>query len=193
MLSKLIAHLLRILELKETPVYMWTDSAVAYTWINNHPSRWKDFVQNRVCYIQETLPQAIWKFIPGTDNPADCASRGLTPSQLSERTTWWTGPAWFRQDSSIWPHAQQLPSHKDNLEEKPTRISVLTSVKAPEPWNLLDRYSNLIKLLRITAWCKRAISRFKKSSDLPIGPITTQELEAVKFYWIKVTQQLSFQ
>lgn len=69
MLTKLIAHLLPILDLKGISLYMWTDSAVTYTWINNHPFPWKDFVQNRVCFIQETLPQAIWKFVPGTENP----------------------------------------------------------------------------------------------------------------------------
>lgn len=84
---------------------MWTDSAVAYTWINNHPSRWKDFVYNRVCYIQESLPQAIWRFVSGTDNPADCASRSVSPAQSLEHSIWWTGPSWLIQNSSAWPSA----------------------------------------------------------------------------------------
>lgn len=101
-LTKLIAQLLPALEMKSVPIYMWTDSAITHTWVNGHPSRWKDFVHNRVCFIQETLLQAAWRFVPGTDNPADYATRGLTPLNLSTQTQWWLGPRWLQQDSSKW-------------------------------------------------------------------------------------------
>ncbi|XP_011264271.2 uncharacterized protein LOC105256226 [Camponotus floridanus] len=190
LLTKLMSHVLRILELATSPVYMWTDSAVAYTWINNHPSRWKDFVYNRVCFIQETVPQATWKFVPGTENPADCATRGLTPSQLSEHLMWWTGPQWLSQSPSTWPKYSQLPSHKDNLEERPTKSYVITKAQSMERWNLINRYSSLTRLLRVTCWCLRAIRIFKKQSENSItGPITIQELEGAKHHWVKITQQ----
>ncbi|XP_036146758.1 uncharacterized protein LOC118646918 [Monomorium pharaonis] len=82
LLAKLSSHILKVLEIGNIPIYLWTDSAITYTWINNHPSRWKEFVHNQVCYIQETLPSARWKFVPGNENPADLATRGLTPIQL---------------------------------------------------------------------------------------------------------------
>jgi len=88
LLTKLTTHVLQVLDLKEVPVYMWTDSSITLTWINNHPSKWKDFIQNRVVHIQETLPQAKWKFIHGKENPADVATRGISPSQLATQTTW---------------------------------------------------------------------------------------------------------
>jgi len=83
LLTKLVSHLLHRLKWKNLRIILWTDSSITHT-LNNHPSRWKDFVYNRVCYIQETLPQAEWRFVPGTDNPADFATRGLTSSQLSD-------------------------------------------------------------------------------------------------------------
>lgn len=92
LLMKFVSHLLTILNNLNPSIFMWTDSSITHTWLNNHPSRWKDFVHNRVCYIQDTLFQAAWKFIPGYENPADLATRGLTPRQLSEHSTWWTGP-----------------------------------------------------------------------------------------------------
>ena len=46
--TKLIFHVLQVFDHEKISVHMWTDSAIAYTWINNHPSRWKDFVHNRV-------------------------------------------------------------------------------------------------------------------------------------------------
>lgn len=83
LLSRLISYVQRTLELTEIPIYMWTDSSVSLTWINSHPSRWKDFVRNRVAAIQERVPQGHWRFISGKENPADCASRGLSSAQLS--------------------------------------------------------------------------------------------------------------
>lgn len=58
LLTKLVAHVLKILEDVNVAIYLWTDSLITHTWINNHPSRWKEFIHNRVCYIQETIPQA---------------------------------------------------------------------------------------------------------------------------------------
>jgi len=54
LLTKLISKVLTVLALKRTFVVLWADSAIVHTWINNHPSRWKEFVHNRVCYIHET-------------------------------------------------------------------------------------------------------------------------------------------
>ncbi|XP_070152082.1 uncharacterized protein [Polyergus mexicanus] len=56
LLSCLISYIQRTLELAEIPIYLWTDSSVSLTWINSHPSRWKDFVRNRVAAIQERVP-----------------------------------------------------------------------------------------------------------------------------------------
>jgi len=83
LLIKLISQILRVIDKSTIKIYLWTDSSITFVWINNHPSRWKDFVHNRVCFIQESLPNANWKFIPGSKNPADLATRGLSAKQLS--------------------------------------------------------------------------------------------------------------
>ncbi|XP_036140647.1 uncharacterized protein LOC118644911 [Monomorium pharaonis] len=193
LLTKLMSHVLRIFEFNHAPLFMWTDSSIVYTWINNHPSRWKDFVHNRVCYIHETLPQAIWKFVPGTENPADCATRGLTPAKLQEHSIWWSGPSWLLQDPSTWPKKPHSPSHKENLEERPIQVSTI-NVESNKLWDLINRYSKLTRLFRITAICKRFIARLQKSSETSITiPITTQEIESAKIYWITRVQQIAFQ
>lgn len=75
LLARLITNTLRALELEDTPVICWTDSSVTLTWIAAHPARWKDFVHNRVSAIHDILPTGTWHFVPGKENPADCASR----------------------------------------------------------------------------------------------------------------------
>ncbi|XP_015122056.1 uncharacterized protein LOC107044624 [Diachasma alloeum] len=93
--TELVAYVQRILELENIQVLLWSDSSVAITWINGDPSRWKDFVQNRVLKTRDTLPSATWRHINGKENPADCPSRDLSPKQLAEHHLWWTGPSWL--------------------------------------------------------------------------------------------------
>ena len=71
LLTRLSRYVSTTLNLTTCPVYLWTDSNVALTWILSNPSRGKDFVRNRVSLIQELLPQAKWMFISGKENPAD--------------------------------------------------------------------------------------------------------------------------
>ncbi|XP_063981081.1 uncharacterized protein LOC135164553 [Diachasmimorpha longicaudata] len=70
-LTNLVIYIRKMLEKENLQLFLWSDSTVALTWINGHPSRWKDFVQNRVIKIQNSLPAAEWKHIRGVENPAD--------------------------------------------------------------------------------------------------------------------------
>lgn len=79
LLARLVARLQSVLELVEVPLHLWSDSTIALGWIRGHPSRWQTYVANRVSEIQTTVPDALWHHIPGRENPADCASRGLLP------------------------------------------------------------------------------------------------------------------
>ncbi|XP_039315422.1 uncharacterized protein LOC105198944 [Solenopsis invicta] len=193
LLTKLVSHVLKVLNLKNVPLLLWTDSTITYTWLNHHPYRWKDFVHNRVCYVQEVLPQAVWKFVPGVENPADLATRGLTPNQLSQMSSWWTGPHWLTLSPSSWPTV--VPSHsfeKGSLEERPTKVTSNT-INTVHLWDLINRYSSLMKLLRITAVCKRAISCFKKKPDSSLSnPLSTTDLENARLFWVKLIQQSYF-
>ncbi|XP_029163322.1 uncharacterized protein LOC114934776 [Nylanderia fulva] len=192
LLTKLTTHVRDVLNLKDVPIYLWTDSSITLTWIQNHPSRWKDFIQNRVVQIQETLPQAKWKFVPGKENPADFATRGLSPSKLASQTIWWKGPCWLSQSIDCWPDCFPSTATSDNLEERPTKVYSLITIEPQPPWDLLTRYSNLNKLLRITAVCQRAVERFKRIKISPRELLSTTELESAKLYWINSIQRQHF-
>ena len=143
-------------------MFLWTDSSVSLAWINSHPSRWKEFVRNRVILIQELLPQGQWRLIPGKENPADCASRGLSSSQLVKHKLWWTGPPWLVDSSSSWPILQSEPDSSCQIEEKPG-ILLVSQVAETAVWDLISKFSSLRKLLRITAICQRVVSRLRKT------------------------------
>lgn len=193
-LSQLTLYVQKTLELGEVPIYLWTDSAVALTWIRSHPSRWKEYVCNRVIKIQELQPHAKWKFISGKQNPADCASRGMTTLKLGQNSLWWHGPPWLKFSRVEWPIFDPPIQSSAHLEEKPG-IFLNVSIEADQHplWELITRYSSLPRLLRTTAICLRSVSRFKKVPHSSLTtPLTTADLESAKVLIIKMLQKSYF-
>ncbi|XP_018407447.1 PREDICTED: uncharacterized protein LOC108783389 [Cyphomyrmex costatus] len=192
LLTKLVSHFLTVLELKNLPIILWTDSSITHIWLNNHPSKWKEFVRNSVSLVQETLPQTEWRFVPGYYNPSDIATRGATPSQLLDYSKWWNGPQWLSQERSAWPQKVTPTCLNDNLEEHSSVVHVVTSSKEKE-WDLLSRYSSLTKLYRVTVLYQRAVSRFR---GIPLttssSSLSIIELNNTKLFCIKVIQRLFF-
>ncbi|XP_011685702.1 PREDICTED: uncharacterized protein LOC105448687 [Wasmannia auropunctata] len=131
-------------------VHLWSDSTVALAWIRGHSSRWTTYVANRVADVQRALPGARWHHVPGEENPADCASRGLSPSDLVHHSLWWRGPAWL--GARRWINESPPPEPDEESPEQRVRVHVAAAQDDPE---LLHRFPGLQRLLRVTAWCRR--------------------------------------
>ncbi|XP_046810005.1 uncharacterized protein LOC124420591 [Lucilia cuprina] len=191
-LTKRVAHFKSILNLNHVSTHLWTDSSVALTWIKGHPSRWKDYVANRVLKIQDVLPHAKWHHIPGKCNPADCASRGIAVQQLIEHPLWWHGPLWLLNHSSSWPSAD-INLGNINLEERLSHRTVnIVRRHQEEPiWDLINKFSKLTRLIRITAICRRVFSKNYNKSIIK-QPLSPKELEHERRFWIKLTQNSYF-
>ncbi|XP_011262598.2 uncharacterized protein LOC105255167 [Camponotus floridanus] len=81
---------------------------------------------------------------PGADNPADCASRGLTPRELLDFTLWWQGPSWL-VDEANWPahfpadvEVTNPPEHRARVlsavaEHQRRRVTAAAILDAPSP------------------------------------------------------------
>ncbi|UYV73865.1 hypothetical protein LAZ67_11001191 [Cordylochernes scorpioides] len=83
LLARLLKTVYDNLLLTINEIYLWCDSTIALCWINSEPCRWKTFVANRVAEIHR-LVSGVWCHVDGRQNPADCASRGIFPSDLVE-------------------------------------------------------------------------------------------------------------
>lgn len=57
---------------------------------------------NRVAAIQELMPPGQWRYVSTLENPADLATRGISPSDLENSQLWWTGSSWLRSPSASW-------------------------------------------------------------------------------------------
>ncbi|XP_029154848.1 uncharacterized protein LOC114929767 [Nylanderia fulva] len=189
LLTTLMLHVRSTLGLTTTPVHLWSDSKVTLHWIQGHSTRWKTFVANRVSQIQTLLPDAQWRHIAGRENPADCASRGVTPDELIKHKLWWTGPTWLSGDETAWPCSVIEAAEDDLPEQRATSLVVKAPITA-EP-DLLLRFPTLQRLLRVTAWCRRWLNPARR--DVILGrTLHPDELDVALFRWLRVVQALHF-
>ena len=197
-------------------VHLWTDSADVLFWLKDHPSRWIVFVANRCSEIHTSQRHALWHHVRSKDNPADVLSRGISPSELKDHHLWWKGPAFLSETASNWSKKQ------DNLNFNVSSIITCSSYqttlnplksKSTPIWDLIDKYSTLEKLLRITAYCVRFISLLlrkidaQKQHNVNLKRITysrviistktlyisADEMENSLSLWVYLTQKTYFQ
>lgn len=139
-------------------IFAFSDSTVALCWVHSSPHRWNTFVANRVSKIHNDLsPQNLYH-VSGTDNPADCLSRGLTPSQIIDHPLWFTGPRWAHLDVSQWPVVPFNPSSVSEAPEEKKHSLLATPNERSLILSLADRISSWSKLLRVVIY----ICRFTK-------------------------------
>ena len=87
-LAQLIQHAKEVFQLPLSDIFAWTDSTIVPAWLAGNPRRFKTYVGNRVSAIVDQIPPDRWNHVAGTENPADCASRGLFPLELLEHELW---------------------------------------------------------------------------------------------------------
>ena len=196
-LARLLHHCRRVLNLDSEQVHAWTDSTIVLNWLSRSPRKFKTYVGNRIAHIVEMLPAQHWRHVTGTENPADCASRGLMPSQLLDNDLWWHGPDWLRRDSTTWPKQPHLAPNSPSDEENELCVKCLHVITCSQPDPILpfDQYSSFNKILRITAWVRRFINNCQarmKNTVPTIGPLKMKELKTSERYWIALSQGSHF-
>ena len=130
-------------------------------------------------------------YVPGAENPADCASRGFLTWKLREHHLWWHGPSWLWQDESAWP-SQANSIQENNFPEMRAKVT-LTAAKSNSSrlWNIIDHYSSLTQLIRITGWVMLECDRFKtKGKTHHESKLTTDPICKTKLFWVKQIQQV---
>ena len=95
-LAQLLFHCKEVLGIPLSSVHVRTDSTVVLAWLQGNPHRFKVYVANRVAQIMDLIPADHWGHIVGEENPADCASRSIFPTELLHHNLWWQGPTWMK-------------------------------------------------------------------------------------------------
>ncbi|XP_076660003.1 uncharacterized protein LOC143363277 [Halictus rubicundus] len=57
LLARLVQHVSKVLDLQDADLHLWSDSSVALSWIQGHPSRWPTYVASRRNSADDALRQ----------------------------------------------------------------------------------------------------------------------------------------
>lgn len=193
LLARLISYVKKIIipHYNINSICAWSDSTVALSWIRTPAYKLQTYIANRVAEIQEIIPPQLWRHIRGSENPADCASRGLTPTQLLDNTLWWGGPLWLRCKEEDWPTSKFTPINWEDIPER--KISQLSTLVATPNLEFFDfsRFSSWLKTVRIYVFVLRFINNTRNKEKYR-GLITTKEMKLSTNLICKIIQQNKF-
>lgn len=155
LLSELTKKTLQCFSGSNIKLHAWSDSMIVLGWLHGDNERWKQFVANRSKQISEIIPPACWRHVKSEDNPADCATRGLTTTQLAEHKLWWTGPEWmptYKTDES------KISYQSPNIEtKKPSVYATLQRNNITIVNELLSQYNSITRVTKVLGWVLRFI------------------------------------
>ncbi|XP_055922810.1 uncharacterized protein LOC129953594 [Eupeodes corollae] len=201
LLVRLINLIKTSLSCKFSKTVAWCDSEIVLHWLSSPPRRRVTFVANRTAAILEVTPRSCWRHISSESNPADCSSRGVTPSNLPNHHLWWTGPSWLCLEESAWPKPKFVTLQQENneilLEQRLSPHQVLqTSVKNFDVIDqIISKTSSWFRMQRILAYVIRFIFNYlSKNSKRQrrTSYLTVKEIHIAKTTIIKSVQLTSF-
>lgn len=178
------------LEVKDLPVYFWTDSTTVLYWIKSD-ELWSTFVQNRVKEIRQ-ITNGNWNHVIGKCNPADLPSRGCSVKALVE-SQWWEGPSWLRLNEVEWPKSSfEYKEEEIQIEKRKTDKVSLFIVKEDDPW-YLKFFSHYSKIIRMLGWMLRFVNNCKgQKEQLLTGELTVAEIYNAEKTLLRIVQKESF-
>ena len=74
----------------------WTDSSCVRNWLRTTALHYKPFVSHRIGEIQTLTESGEWRFVPGTQYPADWVTRSTLTGDLMISPDWIEGPKIFQ-------------------------------------------------------------------------------------------------
>ena len=127
------------------------------------------------------------------DDPADCASRGISSASLKGFKLWWHGPRWLRCARSEWPSQSDIPSSTNLEARKNTQCLVIAHEDLIDWTNWYSKYSSLHKIVRIFAY----IYRWRANAKLTLKAtnnswLSAQEIHHGRILLWRVVQRGSF-
>ena len=195
MVAELLAITQQTLKIPDVRLWAWSDSTIAIAWLRRSPSCFKTYVANRVASASRSISQEAWLHVPTLENPADCASRGISAQELKEHHLWWSDPPWLLLEPiaiPTQPDASEFKKHED-LEVKPLAVHAVHAV--PDTgWQL--KFKSYTKLLHVTAYllrfCRnlRAAAKGEQPNREPV--LSPSEVMAAESVLFKQSQARAF-
>jgi len=156
-------------------------------WIGSPAKRWNTFVANRVGEIQSSLSPSEWHYVKSKDNPADLISQGATPEQLKNSNLWWEGPNWLKIGNNF-QEKERSKIEIDGVPEERKRALICLN-RIQQPMIRFERFSSLLRLLRVTAYLLRFIYNLKcKREKRKLKHLSAVDLKEARDTLVKLIQ-----
>ena len=167
-----------------------TDSSIVLSQILNESLRFNVFVANRLSEIQTKSKVVEWFWVSSENNVADLTTRFLNPEEMNSESVWQRGPKFLKLPFNLWP-VKRIASSIEILPDLIQSHSINTCVDQIIHSNLesviqISRYSNMDKLLRITARILK-IKLMKSFKGTLINPSANDVILAER-EWIRNVQ-----
>ncbi|XP_050064202.1 uncharacterized protein LOC126553053 [Aphis gossypii] len=191
LLSRWMSRVLSLLNthLNIVDMWAWTDSSIVLSWLTVPHDTFKQYVSNRVHSVQTLLPNCQWRHVTSEMNPADCASRGLMPSELPHHQLYWSGPPFLRDPSHEWgSDIPRLPV-AELPEVKSVSLTVCLTATTVE-W--FTRFSSYDELIRVVARVRRFINICRRRPVESSTALTKAELDGATRAVIAASQHTTF-
>ena len=167
----------------------YTDSKVVLGYIQNESRRFYVYVANRVQAIRNVSDSSQWKYIESENNPADLATRYMSPDKLMD-SRWMTGP------EALWSYTlrPQPPPVEIALDENDPEVRRQILVNT----TTLETHQNLgcARFRRFSRWSslRRAIANLvllAKTYKRQNGEVSNQEKVTILCPSVAVLEQAS--
>ena len=147
-------------------IFCWSDSTIAINWIRSPASKFKQFVSNRVQFIQSITSPSNWNFCPGTQNPADQATRSSSFKKW-DKCLWFHGPSWLNcleEWPTMFPHIMETPpitEERKIVNESDVNDSCMLH-NSIDTFFDLTRFSTFRTLVNVFTFVRKAVINFKR-------------------------------
>ena len=180
LLTKLLCHVRKVLNIPVDLVLAWTNSIIVLSWLAGNPHRFKTYIGNRVSFIIDQFPPHCWR-----QNPADCTS--VSPSTqeiiLSSGMVL-TGC----EKSPLNGYSNQQPTAlPETIPAEEKEICTLTTASAATSVTPVNRFSKFTHLKKVTAWMLQFVSDLHSTiSKRLLSPYLT--MSKLNAGWLKIIQ-----
>ena len=188
LVTRVISCLEKSIDVRE--VVGWCDSTIVLAWLKISPHLLQVFEGNRVSRIINCGTPITWRHVPSRLNAADCASRGITVTELVEHPLWW-GPEWLLEPPSTWPQQDNIDTGGPLPGLKKAKLNTFVTVPCLD-MTLLERYSSLDKLIGVTAYILRFYNNLRYKENRRHGTLTVKERQDALLIWIRIIQSTEF-
>ena len=187
-------------------IYLWSDSKTVLNYLRNRNTNFGPYIMRRCNEIRQNTNVEDWNYIPTDLNIADVLSRGILLENPDVLSSWFTGPNFMKEASSIYNFEssendrntteaatanlyQELNAYTSEVKSAVTNTSRLTIFwEYYSSWNKIKRHVAWIVKLKAN-WLKWKRKEKKREN---FNFVTCEELLKSETYLLKMSQEESY-